>query len=366
MLVAGDHLVRRHARHIAVGERAMLRADAAVEHHLQQHVAQLVRDLHVVVAVHGLGRLAGLLDHVLTQRVVRLRPVPRAAARAAQAGNDLHKVLVRRAAALVHAHARHQHRRAVVVVRLPVQLAQRDGPGRSARLRGVFKEVHRHLVLKQVRKPEFDVRGEVPVVDLGDDLRAVRLYAHLRHRQRRNGAQIFRVHAEGDHRARRAIRQRHAAHHAQRYVLWQRPGQGAHRRVAARLADGVAQVCARLRFPDQRIRSQSAQLVKVLAALVQRVERLILDPLLRKHPGRAVARRAQHQRVRLPHRLQRAQGEHLAAVRPQRRYGYDVCMLHVLFPHHVQRFLFRISSECDRTPSVSFADSSLKREPDSF
>ena len=251
-------------------------------------------------------------------------------------------------------------------MRLPVELAQRDRPGRSARLRGVFKKVHRHLVLEQVGEPELHVRGEIPVVDLGDDLRAVRLHAQLRDRQRRDRAQVFRVHAKGNHRACRAIRQRHTAHHAQRHVLRQRRRQGAHRRVAARLADRVAKVFARLRLLHQRRSRRPAQLVKILAALVQRVERLKYHSLLRKHPGRAVARRAQHQRVRLAHGLQRAQGEHLAAVRPQRRYGYDVCMVHVLFPHHVQRFLFRISSECDRTPSVSIADSSLKREPDSL
>ena len=84
MLVACNHLVRGHAGHVAVGKRAVLRADAAVEHNLQQHVAQLVGHLHLVVAVHRVRRLAGFLDHILAQRVVGLRPVPRAAAGRAQ------------------------------------------------------------------------------------------------------------------------------------------------------------------------------------------------------------------------------------------------------------------------------------------
>ena len=76
MLMAGNHLMRRHAGRIPIRERAMLRADAAIEHHLKQHVAQLVRHLHRVIAIHRLCRFAGFLNHILAQGMMRLRAIP--------------------------------------------------------------------------------------------------------------------------------------------------------------------------------------------------------------------------------------------------------------------------------------------------
>ena len=328
MLVAGDHLVRRHARHIAVGKSAMLCADAAVQDHLQQHVAKLIGDLHIVVAVHRLSRLAGFLNHILPEGMVRLRPVPRAAARRAQPRNHLKEILVRGARALVYAHPGNQHRRTVIIMRLPVQIAQRNRRGAHARLRRIGKEIDGHLVLKQIRKPELHVGRQIPVVNLGDHLRAIRLHAHFLRGERRHRAHVFGIHAEGNHRAGRALRKRHAAHHAQADLFRQRRRQRAHRRIALRLADRITKRANAFRLGNQRLCRLCAELVKILAGFIQRIERLIRYALRVKLRRRAVTRRSEHQRVRVFHRPQRAHGKHVAAVRAERRHGYDMLILH--------------------------------------
>ena len=58
--------------------------DIRVEQHLQQHVAQLLAEHGRVVAVERLAGLVGLLKKITADGQVRLRRVPRAAARRAQ------------------------------------------------------------------------------------------------------------------------------------------------------------------------------------------------------------------------------------------------------------------------------------------
>ena len=104
----------------------------------------------------------------------------------------------------------------------------------------------------------------------------------------------------------------------------QRVGQRTNGRVALRLADGVDK---RLRLPrpvDDRARGQLAELVEILRPLVQRVQRFKRHALARQPFGHAMPARAQQQPVRAFQRVVHAQGEHLAAVRPERRYGYDM------------------------------------------
>ena len=64
-----------------VGQRelAHLGGQRGVEHHLEQHVAQLVLDAVGVSRRNRLDRFVGLLDHVAGQRLVRLLGIPRAA-----------------------------------------------------------------------------------------------------------------------------------------------------------------------------------------------------------------------------------------------------------------------------------------------
>ena len=212
----------------------------------------------------------------------------------------------------------------MVIVRLPVQLAQRNRLRGRPRLSGVLQEINRRLVVKQIVQPELHIRGEIAVVDLGDDLRAICLHAHLRRGKRRHRAQVLRVHAEGNHRAGRRVRQRDAAQRPQRKPLRQRVGQRTNGRVALRLADGVDK---RLRLPrpvDDRAGGQLAELVEIFRPLVQRIQRFKRHALARQPFGHAVPARAQQQPVRAFQRVVHAQSEHLAAVRPERRYGYDM------------------------------------------
>ena len=68
------------------GALRVLLGDPGVEHHLQQHVAELLGHVRPVAGLDRLDRLVRLLDEVRHQRLVRLLGVPRAAARASAAG----------------------------------------------------------------------------------------------------------------------------------------------------------------------------------------------------------------------------------------------------------------------------------------
>ena len=64
-----------------------------MEEHLQQHIAQLLTEHVRVVAVERLACLVGFLQKIAADRQMRLRRVPRAAARRAQHMNQPDEVL---------------------------------------------------------------------------------------------------------------------------------------------------------------------------------------------------------------------------------------------------------------------------------
>ena len=59
---------------------ACLAGDLGVEHHLQQQVAQFLRQVVIVARADRIGHLVGLLQHVGHQGGVGLRQIPGAAA----------------------------------------------------------------------------------------------------------------------------------------------------------------------------------------------------------------------------------------------------------------------------------------------
>ena len=67
-----------HVRH---GETALFRLDLGVEHHLHQHIPQLLAEPGHVAVVDGLHRLAGLLQKIPPDGLVVLLPVPGASPR---------------------------------------------------------------------------------------------------------------------------------------------------------------------------------------------------------------------------------------------------------------------------------------------
>ena len=83
--MAADHLVGDGARHIGEGEVAGFLGHAGVIDHLEQQVAQLVRQGGEVAPGDGVGDLVGLLDRVGRDRVEVLLLVPRAAGRPGRA-----------------------------------------------------------------------------------------------------------------------------------------------------------------------------------------------------------------------------------------------------------------------------------------
>lgn len=64
-----------------------------MQHHLHEHIAQLLAQMHGIVGFDAIKRLVGLLDHVLANALMRLLAVPRAAVGLTQAPNGLHQML---------------------------------------------------------------------------------------------------------------------------------------------------------------------------------------------------------------------------------------------------------------------------------
>ena len=81
------------ARHVGQRELAGVRRDLRMQHHLHEHVAQLLAQMRGIVALDAVERLVGLLDHVFANAAVRLLAVPRAAVGLTQAPDGLHQML---------------------------------------------------------------------------------------------------------------------------------------------------------------------------------------------------------------------------------------------------------------------------------
>ena len=87
--MAADHL----RVHVVDIERARIGRYLALQHHLQQHVAQLLAQVRRVAGLDGVHRLVGLLDHVMRDAPMRLRAVPWAPVRSAQCGDGGHEIV---------------------------------------------------------------------------------------------------------------------------------------------------------------------------------------------------------------------------------------------------------------------------------
>ena len=94
MGVAEDQLLHHAVHHVLHGEPAPLALDVRVEHHLHQHVPQLLPQQVRVVPVDALGGLIGLLQQSPADGLVGLHLVPGAALRRAEHPDDLQQVVV--------------------------------------------------------------------------------------------------------------------------------------------------------------------------------------------------------------------------------------------------------------------------------
>ena len=94
MGVAEQQLLHHAVAHVVYGEAPRVGLDIRVEHHLHQHVAQLLPEKDGVVVVDGLGGLVGLLQQSAPDGLVGLRLVPRAAILRAEQTDDLQQILI--------------------------------------------------------------------------------------------------------------------------------------------------------------------------------------------------------------------------------------------------------------------------------
>src|SRR5438093_8845154 len=86
--MAPDHLLHDALRHVVHVERPLLGRHLRVEHHLEEHVPELVAKPVRVAGIDRVQHLVGLLQQVSGQRAVGLFVVPGASARAAEPGHD--------------------------------------------------------------------------------------------------------------------------------------------------------------------------------------------------------------------------------------------------------------------------------------
>ena len=94
MGVAEQQLFHHAVAHVVHGEAARIGLDVRVEHHLHQHVAQLLLEKHGVVVVDGLGGFIRLLQEAAADGLMRLRLVPGAAILRAEEPDDLQQVRI--------------------------------------------------------------------------------------------------------------------------------------------------------------------------------------------------------------------------------------------------------------------------------
>ena len=91
--VAADELGVDIARYVGKRKLTGVRRNLRMQHHLHEHVAELLAQVRRVIGLDTVECLVGLLDHVLTDALMRLFAVPRAAIGLTQAPDGLHQML---------------------------------------------------------------------------------------------------------------------------------------------------------------------------------------------------------------------------------------------------------------------------------
>ena len=93
MRVTTDELGVDIARHIGKRKLTGVRRNLRMQHHLHEHIAQLLAQMRHVVRLDAIERLVGFLDHVLADALMRLFAIPRATVGLTQAPDGLHQML---------------------------------------------------------------------------------------------------------------------------------------------------------------------------------------------------------------------------------------------------------------------------------
>lgn len=77
MRVPSDHLLCDDIDDLFDAEPLLIPADLSVEHHLQQHIAELLDDRRVHLRVDGFEQFVGLFEREGLDRLQRLLSIPR-------------------------------------------------------------------------------------------------------------------------------------------------------------------------------------------------------------------------------------------------------------------------------------------------
>ena len=93
MGVAVDELAAHPVGHLIEIKVSRVLLNGGMEHHLEQHVAQLLFQMLHRALVNGLGHLVGLLQEVAADGLMGLLPVPLTAAGSAEDFDDPDQIL---------------------------------------------------------------------------------------------------------------------------------------------------------------------------------------------------------------------------------------------------------------------------------
>ena len=195
--MAEDEFFADGGKHVFGGERAALFGDDGVEGALHEHVARLFEDLGIVFAVDGVDELVRLFYHIRADALVRLRPVPRAAAGRAEKAQDRDEVFIAEARAFEERDFADDDGAPRVVCTLPVCLVQLY----------LFRPAALHeegvrFVAVQLAETQLHVAGDEVAVDVvhaqreggaafGEGIGGKRRPAHRGHARRRKGGVRF-------------------------------------------------------------------------------------------------------------------------------------------------------------------------------
>ena len=140
-------------------------SNAGVEHHLQQHITKLIRQVIRILLINGADGFPRLFNQVSAKRFMGLGTIPRAAVFSTENAHDLLQVCKAIPLPILEGCRRYIDAARMVILLLPIQIFK----GKELRLKDRLvrrrKEDNGHFIIVQIRKPQLYVTGQNPVVD---------------------------------------------------------------------------------------------------------------------------------------------------------------------------------------------------------
>ncbi len=291
MGVAPDHLAADAVCHIQRIELPMLTRDGRVHDDLQQHIPQLIRQGKFIPGIDGLQHFVALLDEAGAQALVRLLPIPWAAARRAQTGDDGQQIRKIVAGFLLKNRLIQHQGRAVIKMREGGEIPERQ----------IHPPPHMHQMAGGIGGVEPGERREelcrqIGVIQLGQHQAAIPRKAALLKFRRRAAERRPRTARTGTERQ-RGLSKAHARHN----FLGQPFGR--QRRGQLMLGKLPHQAERRIRHFAQMRQRQSYQLLEILGLLIEGIQRLKANALFAEPIRQRDAARLQDELPCGPHLL---------------------------------------------------------------